>query len=223
MKLYFIRTFAVLLLFCAAVIPAAAQTAKQEKAKAKKEKEKLKKEKKRWKAKRDKTDPLDFMEWSENLETLRSENEGLQRNIDNLKDASQMRDRQNKALASELEELRSNPGKKTGSSGNRPQPKKQDYTTGTIFKVQITTSRKEKTTIEGNTDGFGVESTGEMYKYTVGYFRDYWEADHFRKYLVGLGLKDAWIVAFKDNQRVDIVSVLTEEDIARKKKEAGID
>ena len=157
------------------------------------------------------------------METLKSENEGLQRNIENLKDASEMRDRQNRALQAELEELQANPSKKTGSSDLRKPPKKQDFTTGVIFKVQITTSLKQKTTVESNADAFGVENTGEMYKYTVGYFRDYWEADHFRKYLVGLNLKDAWIVAFKDNERVDIVSVLSEEDIARKRKEAGLE
>ena len=46
MKLHFIRSIAVLLLFCAATVPAAAQDSKKDKARAKKAKARLKKEKK---------------------------------------------------------------------------------------------------------------------------------------------------------------------------------
>jgi hypothetical protein len=47
-----------------------------------------------------------------------------------------------------------------------------------------------------------------MQKVTLGNFRDYWEADKFKKYLRDMGVKDAWIVPFKDGQRVDIKEVL---------------
>ena len=43
---------------------------------------------------------------------------------------------------------------------------------------------------------------------TIGIFRDYWEADTFKKYLREMGVKDAWIVPFKDNVRVEIKDVL---------------
>ncbi len=35
-------------------------------------------------------------------------------------------------------------------------------------------------------------------KFTIGIFRDYWEADKFKKYMREMGVKDAWIVPYKD-------------------------
>ena len=45
-------------------------------------------------------------------------------------------------------------------------------------------------------------------RYTLGEFRDYWEADKFKKYLREMGVKDAWIVPYKDGKRVPIKDVL---------------
>ena len=44
--------------------------------------------------------------------------------------------------------------------------------------------------------------------FTIGVFRDYWEADKFKKYMREMGVKDAWIVPFKDGVRVEIKDVL---------------
>jgi hypothetical protein len=49
-------------------------------------------------------------------------------------------------------------------------------------------------------------------KYTIAAFRDYWEADLFKKYLREMGVNDAWIVSYKDGVRVQIESVLSAED-----------
>jgi hypothetical protein len=45
-------------------------------------------------------------------------------------------------------------------------------------------------------------------KYTLGCFKDYWEADNFKKYMREMGVTDAWIVAYKDGKRVPIKDVL---------------
>jgi hypothetical protein len=60
-----------------------------------------------------------------------------------------------------------------------------------------------------NNPNFGGEATekGEQH-FTIGVFRDYWEADKFKKYMREMGVKDAWIVPFKDGQRVEIKDVL---------------
>ena len=42
----------------------------------------------------------------------------------------------------------------------------------------------------------------------LGVFRDYWEADTFKKYLREMGVSEAWIVSFKDGQKVPIKDVL---------------
>ena len=60
-----------------------------------------------------------------------------------------------------------------------------------------------------NNPNFGGEAKdGEPQKLTIGIFRDYWEADTFKKYMREMGVKDAWIVPYKDGQRVEIKDVL---------------
>jgi len=53
----------------------------------------------------------------------------------------------------------------------------------------------------------GMDENG-LQKISVGFFRDYWEADTLKKYLREMGVKDAWIVPFKDGKRVPIKDVL---------------
>jgi hypothetical protein len=43
---------------------------------------------------------------------------------------------------------------------------------------------------------------------TIGIFRDYWEADTFKKYMRDMGVKEAWIVPYKDGVRVELKDVL---------------
>ena len=45
-------------------------------------------------------------------------------------------------------------------------------------------------------------------KYTLGVFTDYWEADQFKKYLREMGVKDAWVVSYKDGARIPIKDAL---------------
>ena len=86
-----------------------------------------------------------------------------------------------------------------------------DWDKGVVFRVQIGAFAKATTDAsafdEGN-DNFNTEKTEEMQKVTLGNFRDYWQADKFKKYLREMGVKDAWIVPFKDGQRVEIKDVL---------------
>ncbi|MGI9543756.1 MAG: Ezrin/radixin/moesin family protein, partial [Cyclobacteriaceae bacterium] len=58
-------------------------------------------------------------------------------------------------------------------------------------------------------DNFGgeVDSDGTQ-RYTLGNFKDYWQADKFKKYLREMGVKDAWIVPYKDGRRVPMKDVL---------------
>lgn len=80
---------------------------------------------------------------------------------------------------------------------------------GVIFKVQIGAyTKKDLSKYDKNATNFNQESNDGLNKFTVGAFRDYWEADTFKKYLREMGVKDAFIVSFKDGQRVDIKEVL---------------
>jgi outer membrane murein-binding lipoprotein Lpp len=85
-----------------------------------------------------------------------------------------------------------------------------DFSKGVVFKVQIGAFKnKDLAKYFDNNPNFGGEvREGEPQKITIGIFRDYWEADTFKKYMREMGVKDAWIVPYKDGQRVEIKDVL---------------
>jgi len=80
---------------------------------------------------------------------------------------------------------------------------------GVLFKVQIGAfKKKDLSDFSKNNPSFQLDEKDGVMKYTIGIFKDYWEADTFKKYLREMGVKDAWIVAFKDGKRVPIKQVL---------------
>jgi hypothetical protein len=87
-----------------------------------------------------------------------------------------------------------------------------DFSKGVIFKVQIGAFKnKDLSKYFDNNPNFGGEAAGTEkadQKLTIGVFRDYWEADTFKKYMRDMGVKDAWIVPYRDGQRVEIKDVL---------------
>jgi len=111
---------------------------------------------------------------------------------------------------SELEQLKAAPAANS-----------MDFSKGVVFKVQIGAFKnKDLSKYFDNNPNFGGEATdkGEQ-KFTIGIFRDYWEADKFKKYMREMGVKDAWIVPYKDGERVDIKDVL--EGVVAEKGEAS--
>ncbi len=81
---------------------------------------------------------------------------------------------------------------------------------GVVFKVQIGAFRnKDLSKYFSSSDNFGgeVDPDGTQ-RYTLGNFTDYWQADKFKKYLREMGVKDAWIVPYKDGRRVPMKDVL---------------
>ncbi len=81
---------------------------------------------------------------------------------------------------------------------------------GVVFKVQIGAFRnKDLSKYFDNHENFGGEMGEDgVQKITLGIFRDYWEADTFKKYLREMGVNDAWIVPYKDGTRVEMKDVL---------------
>lgn len=115
----------------------------------------------------------------------------------------------------ELAQLKENPP--------APTVNPMDFSKGVIFKVQIGAFKnKDLAKYFDNNPNFGGEATekGEQ-RYTIGVFRDYWEADKFKKYMREMGVKDAWIVPFKDGQRVEIKDVLEGVLADKAEKEQG--
>ena len=81
---------------------------------------------------------------------------------------------------------------------------------GVVFKVQIGAFRnKDLSKYFENNENFGGETDADgVQKITLGKFRDYWESDTFKKYLREMGVNDAWIVPYKDGERVAMKDVL---------------
>jgi vacuolar-type H+-ATPase subunit I/STV1 len=88
-----------------------------------------------------------------------------------------------------------------------------DFSKGVVFKVQVGAFKnKDLSKYFDNNPNFGGEAAdkdkNEPQKITIGIFRDYWEADTFKKYMREMGVKDAWIVPYKDGTRVELKDVL---------------
>ena len=79
-----------------------------------------------------------------------------------------------------------------------------DFSKGVVFKVQVGAFKnKDLQKYFDNNPNFGGEARKEPtdpQKITIGIFRDYWEADTFKKYMRDMGVKDAWIVPYRDGR-----------------------
>jgi N-acetylmuramoyl-L-alanine amidase len=86
-------------------------------------------------------------------------------------------------------------------------------TSGIKFQVQILSSAKPLNTATPEFKGLkNVEEQlhNGMYKYITGTTDDYAEAKQSRDKLIGIGFKDAFIIAFEDNQRIDLTKAVNQ-------------
>jgi hypothetical protein len=89
-----------------------------------------------------------------------------------------------------------------------------DFSKGVVFKVQVGAFKnKDLSKYFDNNPNFGGEAAGkdanDPQRITIGVFRDYWEADTFKKYMRDMGVKDAWIVPYNNGVRTELKDVLT--------------
>ncbi len=91
-----------------------------------------------------------------------------------------------------------------------PVVNEMNFSQGVVFKVQIGAFKNKdlQKYFDNNPNLGGEVKEGEPQKITLGIFRDYWEADKFKKYMREMGVKDAWIVPYRDGARVEIKDVL---------------
>lgn len=174
-----------------------------------------KKEKKEWKkkAKEYAKNPANLKSFVEAKQTADGQVSSLTAELNQLKSTVADKDTRLAELEDQLARTR---GDLTSAKAELAQLKENppthslDYSKGVVFKVQIGAFKnKDLSKYFENNPNFGGEKaeTGEQ-KITIGLFRDYWEADTFKKYLREMGVSDAWIVPYKDSQRVEIKDVL---------------
>ncbi len=112
------------------------------------------------------------------------------------------KDEQLESLQKRLAELREDCAGRGGSPGGGSG---EDYSQGVVYKVQIGAFRNKSLQKHLEKGSYWLQDEDGSKKYTIGNFRDYWEADNFKKYIRDiLGIKDAWIVAYENNRRKDI-------------------
>eukprot|EP01132_Coremiostelium_polycephalum_P000168 gene168-223_t len=97
------------------------------------------------------------------------------------------------------------------------------YLKGVLFKVQIGANQnldlQDVLIDEICHENLEQEKADNLYKYTIGHFRNYWEANKLKKGLRTMGIKLAWVVPYKDGKRVLLNEVLPMV-IAQKGKES---
>ncbi|MEO1050228.1 MAG: Ezrin/radixin/moesin family protein [Bacteroidota bacterium] len=177
-------------------------------------------DKKKWKseAKKYAKNPESLKQLVEDNQSLNGQVSKLQSQVKTLQSSlsdkdAQLVDAQEDAakLRSDLAKARAEARKAAESEGDEGELKSgQRLLKGVVFKVQIGAFRnKDLSKYFENHENFGGETDGDgVQKITLGQFKDYWEADTFKKYLREMGVSDAWIVPYKDGTRVNIKDVL---------------
>jgi hypothetical protein len=194
-----------ILLFCLALIFSTSQSFAQL----------SKKEKKEWKkkAKEYSKNPSNLKQLIEDKQTADNEVVTLNQRVSQMQSSISDKDAKIAELEDQLSQSRtqlSAANAELTQLKENPVVNSMDFSRGVVFKVQIGAFKNKNLAkyFENNPNFGGEAKEGEPQKITIGIFRDYWEADTFKKYMREMGVKDAWIVPYKDGQRVEIKDVL---------------
>lgn len=173
-----------------------------------------KKEIQEWKKRMKNVDPLKFKQMNDDLADLRGQSTGMTAQLESMKKEEQQlrsllerKSAEVEQLSARIKDMEENCTPSGNSGANN-----DDYTKGVVYKVQVGNFRDKNLSKFLQEGQFWMQDPDGAKKYTIAYFRDYWEADSFKKVLQGLGVKDAWIVAYENNQRKDAGQVSTGED-----------
>lgn len=179
-----------------------------------------KKEKREWKKKKKKMSPEDFrIMYEENtsqkaqIASMEGEISSLESQItskdDKISDLQKQVTRMQaayQAAQNEIENLKSKP---QPPAYNPDLINGEDFSKGVVFKVQVGAFRKMDLEKYANTSKeFDSEGADDLRKYVIGNFRNYEDANVLKRYLREMGVDDAWIVPYRDGERVPLKDVL---------------
>jgi uncharacterized coiled-coil protein SlyX len=174
-----------------------------------------KQEKKEWKkkAKQYSKQPADLKQFTEDKQSADNQVAALNKRITDLQRALGEKDARIAELEDQLAQTRgqlSAARSELTRMKENPVVNPMDFSRGVVFRVQVGAFKnKNLAKYFDNNPNFGGEARdGEPQRITIGIFRDYWEADQFKKYMRDMGVKDAWIVPYRDGQRTEIKDVL---------------
>jgi len=169
-----------------------------------------KQEKKEWKkkAKALKKNPEELKNLYDENAALKSEVSGYKRQISSLEGQVKEKDNQIASMTQKVRSMEQEVAAAQQAVASKPAGSSYDDS-GVVFKVQIGAFRdRDMSKYFDSTENFSGETDEGVQKITLGRFRDYWEADTFKKYLREMGVGDAWIVPYKDGKRVAMKDVL---------------
>lgn len=174
-----------------------------------------KQEKKEWKkkAKEYAKAPDNLKQFTEDKQSADNQVAALNKRVTDLQRTMGEKDTRIAELEDQLSQMR---GQLSATRAELAQLKENpvinpmDFSRGVVFRVQVGAFKnKDLSKYFDNNPNFGGEvRENEPQRVTIGIFRDYWEADQFKKYMREMGVKDAWIVPYRDGQRTDIKEVL---------------
>ncbi|MDZ7604806.1 MAG: Ezrin/radixin/moesin family protein [Cyclobacteriaceae bacterium] len=175
-----------------------------------------KQETKEWKKKLKSTSPEQFKRMYDENSSLKSEVSSIQGQLSSLQSAQGEKDAKIAELTEESRKMEAqvNAAKKAIAKAQQDaaaQPAGPAFSDeGVVFKVQIGAFRNKDLSkyFDNNPNFSGEKDEDGVQKITLGRFKDYWEADTFKKYLREMGVNDAWIVPYKDGKRVEMKDVL---------------
>jgi uncharacterized phage infection (PIP) family protein YhgE len=174
-----------------------------------------KQEKKEWKkkAKEFSKNPANLKQLTEDKEAAEGQLNALNDRLTQLQRQMASKDSRIAELESQLADARAqvtSARAELAQMNAAPVQNEMDYSKGVVFKVQVGAFRNKdlQKYFDNNPNLGGEVKEGEPQRITIGIFRDYWEADEFKKYMREMGVKDAWIVPYRDGQRVEIKDVL---------------
>jgi multidrug efflux pump subunit AcrA (membrane-fusion protein) len=175
-----------------------------------------KQETKEWKKKLKSTTPEQFKRMYDENSSLKSEVSSMQGQLSSLQSAQGEKDakiaeltEENRKMEAQVNAAKKAIAKAQQDAATQPAgPAISDE--GVVFKVQIGAFRNKDLSkyFDNNPNFSGEKDEDGLQKITLGRFKDYWEADTFKKYLREMGVNDAWIVPYKDGKRVEMKDVL---------------
>lgn len=173
-----------------------------------------KKEAKEWKKRIKKLEPEQYKQLLDENKSLKGQVTSLKTELGNIDDRLAEKDQQILTYQQQVGDLREELSR--AQSQQKPQNVASNNTgggidenKGVVFKVQLGAfGKKEDLSQYDNSPNFSAEKADGLQKFTIGVFREYRDADKFKKYLREMGVKDAWVVSYKDGSRVPMKDVL---------------
>lgn len=180
-----------------------------------------KKEQKEWKKRIKALSPEQYKTLLDDNKSLKSQNASLKAEVAGVDGRVADKDNQISMLQDQVADLKDQLA--DALARPKPEPKRTagpavgsgiNDQEGVVFKVQIGAFKQKDLSkyLDAGDNFSGETDENGLKRYSLGVFREYWDADTFKKYLREMGVKGAFIVSYRDGQRVDIKDVLESID-----------